>query len=217
MSQQRQAQLDQDARLVERARGGDQAAFRQLVQRYQERAVAVALGIMRNRDDAQDVVQDAFIKAYRSLDRFEGQSSFYTWLYRIIVNLCIDLKRKHARSRTDPLDEGHAGREDDAAGSDVSPWRPGSHPLKNTEDRELAAQIHAALGRLTEAHRTILVLREVDGLSYEELATTLNISKGTVMSRLFHARHNMQRLLKMEVNVPAGLGGADAGRTDPPK
>jgi RNA polymerase sigma-70 factor (ECF subfamily) len=204
VSDSRQAEMDEDMRLVARAKAQDQAAFRQLVQRYQQRCLAVALGMLRSRDDAADVVQDAFIKAYRNLDRFEGNSSFYTWLYRIVVNLCIDARRKVQRSRTDQLDETVPLDQERAASLDVSPWRPGAHPGSNAQDRELALQISRGLERLSENHRAILVLREVDGLSYEELAETLKISKGTVMSRLFHARQNMQRMLRAELGLREG-------------
>ncbi|MEW5855751.1 MAG: sigma-70 family RNA polymerase sigma factor [Myxococcota bacterium] len=206
MSQQRQAEMDEDRVLVEAARGGDKAAFSKLMSRYQHRVYAVAYGMLHSRDDAMDVVQEAFLKVHRHLDRFQGQSSFYTWLYRIVVNLSIDLRRKRARSRTDQLNDALAPDPDRAAELEVSPARPGAQPLENAEDRELGRQIQGALDGLTENHRAILVLREVEGLSYEEMATVLGISKGTVMSRLFHARQNMQKALRPVLGLKEGEG-----------
>ncbi|MBI5498404.1 MAG: sigma-70 family RNA polymerase sigma factor [Deltaproteobacteria bacterium] len=206
VSQARQAELDEDRLLVDRARQGDQAAFARLMDRYQQRALAVAVGMMRSRDDAMDVVQDAFIKAHRNLDRFQGQSSFYTWLYRIIVNLCIDARRKRARSRTDALPDGVPEDAERASELEVSPVRPGTHPLQNAQNKQLGQHIQAALAKLTPNHRTILLLREVEGMSYEELASVLNISIGTVMSRLFHARHNMQKHLRPVLGLKDGQG-----------
>ncbi len=204
LSQARLAELEEDRQLVERARAGDTVAFSKLMERYQKRAYAVAIGMMHSRDDAMDVVQDAFIKVHRHLDRFQGQSSFYTWLYRIVVNLCIDARRKKARSRTDQLDETLPEDHARASELDVSPVRPGTNPGQNATDRQLGGHIQAALERLSENHRTILVLREVDGLSYDELAKILNISMGTVMSRLFHARQNMQKHLRPALGLKDG-------------
>lgn len=204
MSEERAAQLEEDRLLVDRARTGDTAAFSSLMERYQHRAYAVALGMVHSREDALDVVQDAFIKAHRHLDRFQGQSSFYTWLYRIVVNLCIDLRRRRARAKTDPLDETMAHDQDLAGELDVSPHRHTTQPLQNAQNNELGKHLQAALDGLSDNHRTILLLREVEGLSYEELAQVLGISKGTVMSRLFHARQNMQRLLRPALGLPDG-------------
>jgi RNA polymerase sigma-70 factor (ECF subfamily) len=206
VSEQRQAELDQDRLLVERAKAGDNAAFSSLMARYQQRAYAVALGMLHSRDDALDAVQDAFIKVHKHLDKFQGQSSFYTWLYRIVVNLCIDARRKRIRSRTDQLDETMPENAERASELAASPVRPGAHPGQNAQDRQLGGHIQGALNKLSENHRAILVLREVEGLSYEELAQVLGISMGTVMSRLFHARHNMQKHLRPVLGIPEGHG-----------
>jgi RNA polymerase sigma-70 factor (ECF subfamily) len=193
-----------DALLVERSRSGDTDAFAKLVDRYQQRVFWVARGMLGNDEDARDAAQEAFIRVYRSLERFDLRLKFYTWLYQIVVNLCIDARRKRARSRTDPIDETTHEDADHASTLDVSPWRPGTHPAQNAQNRELAGQIQKALDKLSDNHRRILVLREVDGLSYEELAELLGISKGTVMSRLFHARQNMQKMLRNELSLLPG-------------
>ncbi len=185
-----------DEELVNRARKGDADAFKVLFERYHRRAYSLALGVVRNPDDALDVVQDAFIKAHRYLDRFKGTSSFYTWLYRIVMNLSIDHLRKHKRNRhvdwTDAVgsDEGNT-----IAGASLLPSILGQNPGKSAARKELREQISRALEQLSENHRAVLIMREIDGLSYEEMAQSMGCSKGTIMSRLFHARKNMQKML----------------------
>jgi RNA polymerase sigma-70 factor, ECF subfamily len=183
-----------DRELVEAARKGDRDAFRILFERYHRRAYALAFGVLRHQDDALDVVQDAFIKAHRYLDKFEGNSSFYTWLYRIVMNLAIDHLRKHRRNRPVELDEQHL---DEAMSGDdaLLPKILGSNPGRALLDKEIRARIDKALGELSENHRAVLVMRELEGLSYEEMAQSMGCSKGTIMSRLFHARKNMQKQL----------------------
>jgi RNA polymerase sigma-70 factor, ECF subfamily len=186
---------EQDQIWVERAQAGDQEAFRHLVERYQRRVYAVAYGIVRNRDDAWDVAQEAFVKAYRNLTRFQGKSGFYTWLYRITYNLCIDSMRARSRRSFVEMD---SNRMLQAAVAKEAPLE--THPAKNADRRELARVIETALDELSDKHRAIIVLREIEGLSYEEMAEVLKVSKGTVMSRLFHARRKLQDLLKPYVN-----------------
>jgi RNA polymerase sigma-70 factor, ECF subfamily len=176
---------------VEAAKRGDREAFRTLFERYHRRAYALALGVVRHQDDALDVVQDAFIKAHKYLDKFEGNSSFYTWLYRIVMNLAIDHIRKHRRVRPVELDEQRL--EDDGDG--LQPTLLGGNPGRALMDKEIRQRIDIALGELSENHRSVLVMRELEGLSYEEMAQAMGCSKGTIMSRLFHARKNMQRRL----------------------
>jgi RNA polymerase sigma-70 factor (ECF subfamily) len=179
--------------LVEGARRGDREAFRTLFERYHRRAYALAFGVLRHQDDALDVVQDAFIKAHKHLDKFEGNSSFYTWLYRIVMNLAIDHLRKHRRVSPVELDEQQLQT---AAGDDsLLPKLLGGNPGRALLDKEIRARIDAALTELSENHRAVLVMRELEGLSYEEMAQAMGCSKGTIMSRLFHARKNMQRQL----------------------
>jgi RNA polymerase sigma-70 factor, ECF subfamily len=207
---QREAQKvarEEDLRLVSLAKTGDARAFKSLVERNQGRLYAVAFGMMRDRDDAMDVVQDAFIKAHKKLAEFEGNAAFSTWLYRICVNLCIDKKRSDARRKQVDLDDVRAsdlGEDAVYAGVDIAPKLSATNPLKTAKDKELGKEIGRALSALTEDHRTILVLREVDGLSYEEIASVLDIPRGTVMSRLFHARKNMQRLLRPFLGLEEG-------------
>lgn len=205
-----------DAELVGAARSGDQRAFRSLVEAHQARLFAVAYGMLRDRDDAMDAVQDAFIKAHAKLTEFEGNAAFSTWLYRICVNLCIDRKRAEARRRKVDLDDALAThKEEDTlyAEAEIGGRLTGSNPLRTLSDRELGSEIGRALAGLTEDHRSILLLREVEGMSYEQIAETLEIPRGTVMSRLFHARRNLQRLLRPFLGLAEGEGLS--GKGDP--
>jgi RNA polymerase sigma-70 factor (ECF subfamily) len=150
--------------------------------------------VLRQPDDALDVVQDAFIKAHKHLDRFEGSSSFYTWLYRIVMNLAIDQLRK--RKRTTELTE----EAEEAEGGLAS--RLLGNPGRALIDKEIRARIDAALTALSDNHRAVLVMRELEGLSYDEMAAVMGCSKGTIMSRLFHARKNMQKQLADLYDAP---------------
>ena len=164
-----------------------------LVERYQRKVAALAVGMLRNREDALDIVQDTFTKAYQSLDKFKGDSSFYTWIYRIGVNLCIDHQRRESRyvqTSGDP----------DDVGEDVAP--PSAEDLERDEPFELARSseigtyLVEAINELTPEHRAVILLREVDGFSYEEISQALDCPKGTVMSRLHYARRQLQARLR---------------------
>ena len=203
-----------DQQLVDAARDGDARAFRTLVETHQSRLFAVAYGMLRDRDDAMDAVQDAFIKAHKKLAEFEGNAAFSTWLYRICVNLCIDRKRAEARRRKVDLDDALAThKEEDTlyAEAEIGGRLTGSNPLRTLSDRELGTEIGQALSGLSDDHRAILLLREVEGMSYEEIAEALEIPRGTVMSRLFHARRNMQRLLRPFLGLADGEGLSSKG------
>jgi RNA polymerase sigma-70 factor (ECF subfamily) len=183
-----------DLALVDAARAGDVSAFEALVVRYQRKVYAVALGIVRDPDQAWDVAQEAFVRVHGHLAEFKGDSSFQTWVMRIASHLAIDSLRRERKGRRDQLEDV---REEviGEAGEGILSTPLGNDPSANLLRRELATRMQAALDELPEIHRTILVLREVEGLSYEELAERLSIQKGTVMSRLFHARKKMQAAL----------------------
>ena len=200
-----------DRELVESARKGDRDAFRVLFERYHRRAYALAFGVLRHQDDALDVVQDAFIKAHKYLEKFEGNSSFYTWLYRIVMNLAIDHMRKHRRVKPVELDEQHLDGTLGGVDDGLLPKMLGGNPGRALLDKEIRARIDQALGELSENHRAVLVMRELEGMSYEEMAAAMSCSKGTIMSRLFHARKNMQkRLVDLVERVPANEDNEDA-------
>ena len=195
-----------DLALVEQAKAGDGEAFRALVVRHQRKVYAVALGIVKDPDLAWDVAQEAFVRVHRHLAEFKGDAAFTTWLFRIASHLAIDAVRKERRSQKDELDDVRDA--DVAEGAEgILSTALGQDPRENALRRELAGKIQEALEMLPVIHREILVLREVEGLSYEELAARLGIQKGTVMSRLFHARKKMQALLARY----AGLSGDGAG------
>ncbi len=198
-----------DADAVERARSGDHEAYRVLVERYQGRAYRLAARILGDADLARDAVQDGFLKAYRSLDRFEGRSGFYTWLYRLIFNLCIDMNRRDKSSR-------HVEWDDDVA-RDITHGVPGAtpqpigQPAGELERGELREALAKAIEALPEEAKRTLLLREVDGLSYAEIAESLGIPKGTVMSRLHHARRKVRALLEEGGVFPGALAEKQAG------
>jgi RNA polymerase sigma-70 factor (ECF subfamily) len=196
-----------DLALVAQAKTGDPESFRKLVVRYQRKVYAVALGIVKDKDLAWDVTQEAFVKVHKHLPEFKGESAFSTWLLRIVTHLGIDVIRKERQSIKDDIDEVRE-RDLEGGGDGILSTQLGSDPQAGVLRKELMGKIKEALAQLPEKHRTILVLREVEGLSYEELAQTLDIQKGTVMSRLFHARKKMQRLL-------AGYAGVAAGQDEP--
>ena len=185
-----------DEELVERARKGDRDAFRELVERYQRKIATLALGMLRNREDALDVVQETFTKAFQSLDRFKGDASFYTWTYRIAVNLCIDHQRREAKM---PLATPEPRVGGDRAVDPVTLLVDGAEqgdPFQRTLDSEIAGRLSTAIAELTPEHRAVILLREVDGLSYEEISRVLDCPKGTVMSRLHYARRQLQERLR---------------------
>jgi RNA polymerase sigma-70 factor (ECF subfamily) len=181
-----------DQQLVDDARRGSTEAFSVLVRRHQRKAFAVALGVLHDPEDAKDVCQEAFLRVHKGLDRFEGDAQFFTWLYRIIVNLAIDQLRKK-RGEKFEFDEKIESDSPDPSG--IAPQRLGFDPARALGDKELRGKIRGALDQLSAVHRTVLVLREVEGLSYKEIADAMECSIGTVMSRLFHARKKMQSLL----------------------
>lgn len=198
-----------DLTLVQRVQQGDQRAFKQLVERYQRKIYAVALGMLKDKEDARDVAQEAFVKVYRSMQHFKGDASFYTWLYRITVNICIDHLRRKGSAKGDEAVEF-----DEAVAMDTSEAnlgalgsKLGTNPQKSALRKELAEKIAGAFEQIPEAHRQILLLREVEGMSYEDLARVLKIPKGTVMSRLFHARLKMQKILSGYLELDESRAG----------
>lgn len=189
----RRREAEEDRALIERAQGGDRAAFRKLVERHQRRAFAIALGLVRDESDAREIVQEAFLRVYKGLDRFQGGSSFFTWLYRIVTNLAIDLMRKPGR-KAQELVESHQVSEEESDFPLVARI-DGADPLDVVRRKEIANRIQTALDALPPYHRGVILMREVEGMSYEEMAQAMGVSKGTIMSRLFHARQKLQRAL----------------------
>ena len=211
----RRTEAEEDRGLIEAARRGDRQAFRTLVERHQRRAFTIAVTLVRDENDAREVVQEAFLRVYKGLDNFQGGSSFFTWLYRIVTNLAIDLVRKPGRQGNTELDEE---RDLDSAEESDFPLLSRidrSDPLDAVHRGQLAQRIGAALDALPSYHRGVILMREVEGMSYDEMAEAMNVSKGTIMSRLFHARQKMQRALGDLYVENGGVPSGRRGRGDP--
>jgi RNA polymerase sigma-70 factor (ECF subfamily) len=183
--------LPDDRYLVERAQKGERDAFAALVRRHQDRAFNLAYQMVRNREDALDVAQDAFARAYASLPAFKGEATFGTWLHRIVVNLAIDALRRRRRGGEAAYDDSRGLPED----PDADPPAP-DDPVMALETKQIRALLARGIGQLPPAQRAVLILREIEGLSYEEIARAVGCNLGTVMSRLFYARRRLQRILK---------------------
>ncbi len=181
-----------DAQLITRVLGGESAFYRPLVTRYQSRLHAMVCGMVRDPDDAKDIVQMAFVKAYQSLSSFRIDSAFYTWIYRIAMNLAIDHCRKGKRRKTTSFEDAVASRDEDGT---LAEQHLSDNPAIDLARKELRERIYAALDDLTDDMREVVLLREVEGLSYKEIADTMGIPEGTVMSRLFYARKKLQARL----------------------
>jgi len=190
----RRTEAQEDRVLIEAAKEGDQAAFRALVERHQRRAYTIAINLVRDENDAREIVQEAFLRVYRGLPTFQGGSSFFTWLYRIVTNLAIDVVRKPGRGGGE-FDETQASDPPDETDHPLLSRIDGADPLDALHRSELSAKLTAALEALPPYHRGVILMREVDGMSYDEMAQAMGVSKGTIMSRLFHARQKLQRAL----------------------
>jgi RNA polymerase sigma-70 factor (ECF subfamily) len=180
-------EADVDQELVARCRNGDREAFATLVRKYQSKVLTLATRILDNRTEAEDIAQDIFVKIFQSLQDFRGASRFSTWIYRITVNHCLNHLRRRTRQQqtlvmTEPVE-----------------WRqesPASNPYKTLEQKERWALVQAKLQELSVEHRTIILLRDFEGLPYDEIADVLQLESGTVKSRLHRARMELKALLE---------------------
>ncbi len=183
-----------DAELVRQAQTGDTAAFDQLVGRYRSRIFGMIYNMVHNEQDAWDLAQDSFVKAWKSIARFRGQSSFYTWIYRIVMNVTIDsLRKKQVRGATE-FDDAIQLKEIDPASRTVP--HADALPHENMENQEIRSRIDTAIAELSPEHRAVILMKEIEGMQYHEIAESLGCSIGTVMSRLFYARKKLQGLLR---------------------
>lgn len=188
---------DVDAELVARAQGGEMAAFEMLVVKYQRRIERLISRMVRDVDLVPDIAQETFIRAYRALPQFRGDSAFYTWLYRIAVNTA---KKQLLELKRDPLvtESALAGNSDD--GNETSRQGPeptdGETPEAMLASKEIAQTVNAAVEALSEDLRQAITLREIEGLSYEEIAEVMNCPIGTVRSRIFRAREAIAQRLR---------------------
>jgi RNA polymerase sigma-70 factor (ECF subfamily) len=181
-----------ETRLVDAARGGDVGAFEQLVKRYDRNVFRIAQHITQNREDAEDVVQDAFLKAFQNLGQFQGQSKFYTWLVRIAVNEALMRLRRRRPERMVSIDED-VKTEEDSIPREIADWSPNPEQLYN--QGELKEILQKTIQGLPESFRTVFILRDVEGLSTEETADALGLSVPAVKSRLLRARLQLRERL----------------------
>lgn len=182
-----------DRELVRESRRGDKEAFRELVERYQRKVLSVAQGMVHNREDALEIAQETFVKAFENLDSFKGESSFYTWLYRIVVNRAIDFQRRERRHPTVGLEEGTGSSE---GYEEIVKEERLADPFHQVQAHEVGQRVIEAINELTPDHKAVILLREVEGLSYDEISRVMQCSKGTVMSRLHYARKKLQKKLQ---------------------
>jgi len=175
--------------LVRRAQKGDLQAYDQLVRRYQERIYATVYHMTANHEDANDLAQEAFIKAFRALKSFKGGSSFYTWVYRIAVNKTINFLKQRKNKAQMSLDDLDVNAEHDPA---LIALISDKTPRREINLSELQERLNTALQKLSEPHRMVVVLHDVQGLSHEEIAKIMECNVGTVRSRLFYARQQLQ-------------------------
>ena len=181
----------EDAALVRSAQKGDTGAFEELVARHRDKIYARAFSMMRNEDEAIDLSQEAWVKGWQRLIQFQGDSSFATWMTRIVINLCLDELRKQKRHRTESIEE----MDEESGGVERQMPAIVINPTERLERGELRQRIDRALGQLSHEHRTVLVLHEFEEMEYKEIAKTMQCSIGTVMSRLFYARRKLAALL----------------------
>ena len=184
--------MNDDAQLIEQTLAGQSAAFGQLVRKYQDRLYNTLLHVVGHAEDARDVVQDAFVQAFVKLDSFQRSSTFYTWLYRIAFNVAVSHHRRRRSAASVEQARELSGAEVVDAGDD---------PHTHLERAERCRQVRQALGELSEEHRAILVLREIDGCCYDTIAEILDIPVGTVRSRLHRARLQLHDVLKELLTV----------------
>ena len=184
---------DEDLPLVERCRRGESEAFELLVRKYYERMVTTAYSVVRRQEDALDVVQNAFLKAYQGIAKFSGRSSFSTWLYRIVVNQAIDWKRRAVRREAVSLNADTEGKEPQVD-QRVLP-QPVEDPRQAAFGSEVEAHLERCLESLSPEHQQAILLREIQGLSYQEIAEIMGCRVGTVMSRLHYAREALRARL----------------------
>ncbi len=194
------ADANPDALLLERIRRGDDAAFETVVRTYGGRMLAVARRMLRSDDDAQDAVQEAFVSAFKALDRFQAQAKLSTWLHRIVVNACLMRLRSRRRAREDSLDELLPRFDEDGAwAAEVPQWDGPADLVERSETREL---VRRCIDRLPDAYRTVLLLRDVEELDTDEAAAALGTTASAIKTRLHRARQALRTLLEQHLGAP---------------
>ena len=203
---------DEELNIINRVRGGDTEAFEQLVLEHQNKVYSLALRMLGNEEDARDMAQEAFVRAYTSLAGFRGDSKFSVWLYRLTSNICIDFLRSRQRHQTVSLTYDT----EDSEGGQLEIPDERFTPEAGLERSELRSAVLRGLDSLSPEFRNILLLREIDGLSYAEISRALDLEEGTVKSRIFRARKKLTEFLLRDGNIPdkapsqSRKGGVDA-------
>jgi RNA polymerase sigma-70 factor (ECF subfamily) len=181
----------EDVALWKAAQRGDMRAFEELVARHRDKVYARAFSMIRNEEDAIDLSQEAWVKAWQRLKQFQGDSSFLTWMTRIVINLCLDRLRKMKRERAESIEN----LEEESGGVERQMPTVTVNPTEGLERSELRQRIDKAMSQLSYEHRTVLILHQFEDLEYKEIAKRMQCSIGTVMSRLFYARRKMAALM----------------------
>ena len=181
----------QEEDLIEKAKAGDVKSFEILIANYKKRAFNIAYRMLGNLEDANDVTQESFLKIYRSIDKFKGKSSFSTWLYSIVSNTCIDFIRKNRKKTTISIDTNY---DEDGYEIEIADEKNTTESL--FEKKEIIRSIHDAINRLNHDQKIVIILRDIQGFSYFEISKILNISEGTVKSRISRGRKNLKNLLE---------------------
>jgi len=198
--------VEEELGIIQKVVDGDRNAFEELVLANQRNVYNLALKMTGNEDDALDISQEAFIKAYNQLDGFRGESKFSVWLYRTTYNLCVDFLRKRPRAQVISLS---TYQEDDGDVRDLEIPDLRSLPEDSVIRREVRKELAAGIGELGSKHREILVMREVTGMSYSDIADSLSLSEGTVKSRLARARENLAKILMKKGTFPESIRQKD--------
>ena len=180
------------ASVVDDVLAGDVDAYERIIAAYQDDVWRSIARLLYDREATKDLVQETFVKAYETLSRFKGESSFYTWLYRIVVNLAIDSRRRGRRHPTVAIEDQPGGEDFSRTLADDDR----ADPFEQVRAREIGARVAEAIDELTPDHKAVILLREVEGLSYEDISRVMQCSKGTVMSRLHYARKKLQARLR---------------------
>ena len=183
----------EETEMISRCQRGDQEALKAIFDKYHKKVYSIAYGVVRQREEALDVVQEVFIKLFRSIKNFKGRSNFYTYLYRMVMNTAIDHKRKAGKQFMSSLNEEGSFEPSDEAEKG---------PERILLQKELEERVKMAMDKLPAEQKAALIFRDVEGLSYQEMAETMGCSIGTVMSRLHYGRKRMQESLKDYVKLP---------------
>ncbi len=184
-----QRKVDEDLPLVHKAQAGDTAAFDELVMKYSQRLYGLVYHMTSNKDDTHDLLQDVFAKAYRSVSKFRGNSTFYTWIYSIAVNMTLNFLKKRKRKAASSFDDVDTGIQNDPAFVDVSHR---SNPRRQINIHELQKKLNDAMMTLSEDHRAVVTMFDIQGLAHAEIGKVLGVSVGTVRSRLFYAHQQLR-------------------------